>query len=82
MACGKPVIASPVGVNQDIVENGVNGFLAENEDDWVEALEQLYLHPDMALTIGKRNRVKVEERYCIQVTAPRMESLLRMVAEK
>lgn len=82
MACGKPVIASPVGVNKDIIENGVNGFLAKNEDDWVEAFEKLYAHPDMALSIGKRNRAKVEESYCIQVTAPRMETLLRTVAGK
>lgn len=82
MACGKPVIASPVGVNRDIVENGVNGFLAENEDDWVAAFENLYAHPDVALSIGKWNREKVKDSFCIQVTAPRIESLLRSVAAR
>ncbi len=77
MACGKPVIASPVGVNKDIIENGVNGFLVQDEDEWVKALITLYEHPDMALTIGQQNRAKVEENYCIQVTAPRMGALLR-----
>jgi len=79
MACGKPVIASPVGVNKDIVENGVNGYLVRNEDEWVEALKTLYNYPDLALSIGEQNRAKVEENYCIQVTAPRLDYCLKSV---
>ena len=42
MACGKPVIASPVGVNNDIVESGINGYLAHDEDEWVEAFRAIH----------------------------------------
>ena len=38
MACEKPVVASPVGINQGLVEHGVNGFLASNLQEWVKAL--------------------------------------------
>ena len=77
MACGKPVIAFPVGVNAKIVENGVNGFLASNIQEWVEALSTLqdnkYLREDM----GKAGRNLIEREYCLQVTAPRLLSILR-----
>lgn len=82
MACGKPVIASPVGVNKGIVENGVNGYLVSSEDEWVEAFTNLYNYPDMAVNIGRQNRSKVEGHYCLQVTAPRVEVLLRTVVER
>ena len=41
MACGKPVIASPVGVNTRIVTPGINDYLAETTRDWVQALTAL-----------------------------------------
>ena len=34
MACGLPVVASPVGMNCHIVEHGVNGFLADTPEEW------------------------------------------------
>lgn len=82
MTCGLPVIASPVGVNKEIVEHGVNGFLAETHDEWVLALETL--HNDLVLrkTMGAAGRRKVEEKYCLQVTAPRYVEILRSVIEK
>ncbi len=69
MACGLPVVAIPVGVNCNIVENGINGFLASNEQEWIEAL--LCLHADEGLRkqMGLAGRQKVEKEYSIQVTA-------------
>src|SRR6266566_2733701 len=41
MACGRPIVASPVGANSQIVEDGNEGFLAETEGDWIRALDSL-----------------------------------------
>lgn len=79
MACSKPVVASPVGVNKQIVEDGVNGFLASTIDDWVRALSVLRDNPDLRKSMGKAGRRKVEAAYSVQVTAPRLVNLLRSV---
>ncbi len=76
MACGKPVVASPVGVNREIVVDGVNGFLASSHDEWVRALERLKSDPELRKTMGANGRRMVEEKYCLKVTAPRLHRLL------
>jgi hypothetical protein len=80
MACGLPVVASPVGVNCQIVEHGVNGFLAETPEQWEQALRTLLADPGLRQRMGQAGRAKVEREYCIQVTGPRMAALLQSVA--
>jgi len=77
-----PVIASPVGVNQQIIDNGVNGFLANTQSEWIHALETLRANKSLRQSMGKAGRKKVEARYCLQVVAPRLVSLLRSVVKE
>lgn len=81
MACGLPVVASPVGVNRDIVEHGVNGFLAETEDEWRAAVGTLLNDADLRHRMGAAGRRKVEEQYSLQVWGLRVAQMLRSVAE-
>lgn len=81
MACGLPVVASPVGVNRDIVEQGVNGFLAESEAEWRDALTRLLRDPELRQRMGAAGRRKVEEHYSLQVYGPKVARLLREAAE-
>lgn len=82
MACGLPVVASPVGVNSEIVENGVNGFLASSTNEWVSVLHKLAVDRDLRIKMGIAGRKKVEEQYCLQVTAPKMVALLQSVVNR
>tara|TARA_R110002096_G_scaffold281675_2_gene475761 strand:+ start:3421 stop:4500 length:1080 start_codon:yes stop_codon:yes gene_type:complete len=82
MACGLPVVASPVGVNRDIVEHGVNGFLAESDDEWRAAIRMLLNDPELRRRMGAAGRRKVQEQYSLQVWGHRLAELLRTVAEK
>ena len=76
MACGLPVVASPVGVNRQIVEHGVNGFLAETPEQWEAALRTLLADAGLRQRMGRAGREKVERHYCIQATAPILSRLL------
>lgn len=79
MAGGIPVIASPVGVNRQIVEPTINGYLAESTDDWLAALSDLINNPQKRSDMGLAGRQKAEQMYNLRVTAPRLMSLLSSV---
>ncbi len=82
MACGLPVVASPVGVNSSIVQNGVNGFLAEGAQEWLDALERMLTQADLRVRLGAAGRQQVEKEYCLQVTGPRLADWLRSAARE
>jgi glycosyltransferase involved in cell wall biosynthesis len=66
MASSLPVVASPVGVNREIVEEGTNGFLAVTGDEWFEKLDSLVRHPELRLRLGEAGRTKVESSYTLE----------------
>lgn len=80
MACALPVVASPVGVNAEIVADGGNGFLATDEAEWRDALLRLIDDPALRRTFGEVGRRRVEENYSLDVHAPRFIRLLRSLA--
>ena len=82
MACSLPVVASPVGVNTQLVEDHHNGFLAVDNKAWVKALTTLRDNPDLRATMGKAGREKIERQYSLQVTAPRLAKYLLGFARK
>ncbi len=41
MACGKPVVATPVGANAEIVRDGIEGFWANSQEDWMSVYPNL-----------------------------------------
>jgi glycosyltransferase involved in cell wall biosynthesis len=81
MASALPVIASPVGVNQQIVEPLVNGYLAHTSTDWLTALRELRDDVQKRKMMGQRGRQKAEQMYNLQVTAPKLLSLLSGLAK-
>lgn len=80
MAAGRPVVASPVGANQDIVQQGRTGFLARSTAEWIDALVTLRSDEALRRSMGRAARCLVEERYCLQVTAPKILAILRRAA--
>jgi glycosyltransferase involved in cell wall biosynthesis len=77
MACALPVVGTPIGVNQEIIEHGINGFQANSLTEWTEYLSELANDPNLCTQMGAEGRLMVESKYCLQVTAPRLAQLLR-----
>lgn len=74
MAAGLPVVASPVGINSEIVRHGETGYLAEDAESWGEYLHSLCSRQDLRRSMGRAGRVLAEERYSRDVC---FEQLLR-----
>lgn len=72
MACGKPVVASPVGINKEIVNHGVNGFLATTIEEWLRALMVLRDNKSVRAAMGKASRATVEKHYSLHIALPRL----------
>jgi glycosyltransferase involved in cell wall biosynthesis len=77
MSCGKPVVASPVGMNPKVVREGVEGYLAATEEEWMEKLRTLLRDPSLRWEMGKQGRRLVESEYSVRVMAPLFVAALR-----
>lgn len=77
MACSLPVIASNVGANKEIVEDGISGFLVNNSEEWVQAFQKLLDNKELRHQMGSAGRVIVENRYCTQVSNKKLIKLLQ-----
>ena len=82
MACGVPVIASAVGVNRDIIQDGVNGLLASSDAEWVEKLGRLLADAALRRRLADEGRRTVERAYSLHVNAPKLAETLRAVAAR
>lgn len=74
MACGRPVIASPIGTNIDIVHKSV-GFLAANDTEWLDALRKLAVDPSLRSKMGTAARQLVESKYTKQIMSFRIQKI-------
>lgn len=81
LAVGLPAVASPVGVNSDIIVNGENGFLASTEDEWYERLHALCGQSQLRERMGAAGRRTVESRYSLALWGPRLAEVYRAFAE-
>ncbi len=77
MSVGIPVVASSVGMNKEVVINGINGFLAENNDDWLDKLSQLIRSADLRSKLGAAGRITVENNYSLKSQADNFTNILK-----
>ncbi len=71
-AVGVPVVCSPAGINKEIVNDGVHGFWANSQEDWIEKLEILIQDHDLRKRMGTEGRKRVIAHYSLEANAPKM----------
>lgn len=81
MAMGVPTVASPVGVNTEIIQDGRNGFIAENPSQWIEKIFRLVREESLRKQFARQGRRTVEETYSAEVQSPRLADLFEAVRE-
>lgn len=63
MACGLPVVASPVGMNGHVVRHGINGYHAATTGEWLQAFEQIAMSVPLRAKLGREGRRLVEREF-------------------
>ncbi len=66
LSLGIPAVASPIGVNKNIIDEGINGYLCNSKEEWLKALTDLIEDAALRSQMGKDGREKVITNYSIQ----------------
>jgi len=77
MAAGIPVVASPVGMNAEILASSSVGLAAQNNEQWVESLSTLLESPETAESMGENGRQLVEKKYSLLVVSSKWQRVFR-----
>ena len=65
MALQIPAVVSPVGVNTEIIDSEINGFVCDSEEEWFTAIDKLIQNATLRQQVGAAGRQKVIERYSV-----------------
>lgn len=80
MAAGLPTVASRAGMNCEVINDGVDGYLANETDEWVDKLSALIREKDLRQKMGRSARRKVVEEYELKKMAPKLVAVIRKAA--
>ena len=79
MACSVPVVASPVGVNIDLVNDNQCGLIASTYSDWEQQLTKLILDSQLRNKFGTNGRDAVYNIYSLQSQSPCLLSIINLI---
>ena len=77
MALGIPAVATPLGSNRLVIEDGKTGFLARDDHEWTTAVERLVTNQGLRESIGQRAADEARRRYTLDANAERIVAAFR-----
>jgi glycosyltransferase involved in cell wall biosynthesis len=82
MACGLPVVASPVGMNNNLVQAGRNGFLAASREEWLRSLETIGRDVGLRSSFGRAGRCIVEKEFTSEIGGNKLLRAIELAADQ
>jgi glycosyltransferase involved in cell wall biosynthesis len=76
MGLGIPSIASAITVNNEIIDDGINGWLVYDETKWLEKLEEVITRTADFNTFGERAKLKIDSKYSFEANLQEYLSFL------
>jgi glycosyltransferase involved in cell wall biosynthesis len=76
MAMQIPVIASPVGANSYVITEKIDGYHANNDNEWTGAVIDLISNPEHRKKMGKSGRQTIERLYNISTNAKKLADII------
>ena len=77
MGVGVPVVCSPVGINNEIVADGTNGYLADTNDDWFKKLSLLIENETLRERLGKKGRESIKDKFTVEANAAKFIEIIK-----
>ena len=82
LAFGIPTVATNVGNTPNVITHEEDGFLVESRQEWLYALEKLVKNTVLRREMGKKARIKAEEKYSQNVVCDSYVKVLNLCAGK
>jgi glycosyltransferase involved in cell wall biosynthesis len=77
MALGIPPVASPIGSNPTVIDEGTSGFLADGDRQWQSTVGRLVGHAELRERVGKQAAEVAHARYTLQANAEKIVAAFR-----
>jgi len=77
MACGVATMSSAVGEITYVIQDGINGYLANNEDEWVEKLQKLLSDTKLRTKLSRAGQERIRKEYSYEAIIPRLLSIIK-----
>ncbi|MBL7799311.1 MAG: glycosyltransferase family 4 protein [Chitinophagales bacterium] len=81
MSLGVPTVMSPVGVNNDIIMHGENGFLASTEQEWISLLSVLIENRSLREQLGQQGKKTIETNYSVIANEQKYLDQMKRIAK-
>lgn len=79
MAVGIPVVGTRWGVLEEIITDGVNGFLVDDEKDWIDKLSILIENTELRHKMGENGRKVIKEKFTYDINAPEFINIIKRI---
>lgn len=82
MAAGIPVVCAAVGANVEIVRNGIDGYCADDDADWLDCLATLSASQEQRERLGTAARARIQTDFSLAYAAPILARTLSVLCGK